>query len=157
MSRIEQLPATARRGVLAALITTVAVVVSGCGSADITRSRVEAAIAPTFSNLYALQRYQLGYLKVSGSKIPSRASCDRRGSVLAEGAGNNWLCTIVWQVAGPGTQATAVYNLTVQPDGCYSADGDSPLAINGKQTMVAFDGTSFLNPLWRFDGCFNNT
>jgi ABC-type uncharacterized transport system ATPase subunit len=33
----------------------------------------------------------------------------------------------------------------------------SPPAINGKQTMVAFDGTSFLNPLWRFDGCFNNT
>lgn len=157
MSRIEQLPATARRGVLAALITTLAVVVSGCGSAGITRSRVEAAIAPTFANLYALQRYQLGYPKVSGSKIPAMASCDRGGSVPAEGAGNNWLCTIVWQVAGPGTQATAVYSLTVQPDGCYSADGDSPLAINGKQTMVAFDGTSFLNPLWRLDGCFNNT
>jgi hypothetical protein len=63
----------------------------------------------------------------------------------------------VWQVAGPGTQATAVYDLHVQPDGCYNADGDGPPAINGQRTLVAFDGTSFMNPLWEFDGCFGNT
>jgi ABC-2 type transport system permease protein len=76
--------------------------------------------------------------------------------MVNKGPGPNWRCVIVWAVAGPGTQATAVYNLTVQPDGCYRAEGESPQAINGQQTMVAFDGTSFLNPLWAFDGCFDN-
>lgn len=158
MPRIAHVPASARRGLLAAVITVLAVTVSGCGSSGITKSRVETAIAPTFANLYALQRQQLGYAKVSGSAIESYASCDKGGPAgRDEGAGSNWVCSIVWQVAGPGTQATAIYNLHVQTNGCYSADGDGPTAINGHQTMAAFDGTSFINPLFEFDGCFDNT
>jgi hypothetical protein len=46
--------------------------------------------------------------------------------------------------------------LALTASGCYSADGDGPAAVNGRQTMSAFDGTSFINPVWEFDGCFDN-
>jgi hypothetical protein len=147
-----------RRAVVSTLLAALAVLVSGCGSAGITRDRVDGAVGRAFANLYAVQRHQLGYPKVSGSKIPSRAGCDKGGpGVPDEGPGDDWVCTVVWQVAGPGTQATAVYALHIQPDGCYNADGDGPPAVNGQRTLVAFDGTSFINPLWAFDGCFDNT
>jgi hypothetical protein len=146
-----------RRGLIAVVVTALAVAVSGCGTAGITRPRLETSVARTFANLYAVQRHQLGYPRISGSKIPSKASCDKGGPATPdEGSGNTWVCTIVWQDAGPGTQATAVYSLNVQTDGCYSADGDGPPAINGQQTITAFDGTPFVNPLWEFDGCFDN-
>jgi hypothetical protein len=47
--------------------------------------------------------------------------------------------------------------LNVQTNGCYDADGDGPPAINGQRTMTAFDGTPFVNPLWAFNGCFDNS
>ena len=147
-----------RRVLIAAVVAALAVVVSGCGTAGITRPRLEASVARTFANLYAAQRYQLGYPKLSGDTIPSKAGCDKGGpSTPDEGSGNTWVCTIVWENAGPGTQATAVYSLNVQTNGCYSADGDGPLAINGQQLITSFDGTTYVNPLWEFDGCFDNS
>ncbi|MGW5366107.1 hypothetical protein [Actinopolymorpha pittospori] len=107
MSRTMTLRARAPRVLLAVLATALLVVVSGCGTAGVTKARVEGAIGPTFANLYALQRYQLGYPKLSGDKIPAKATCDKGGTAEPdEGPGNNWTCTIVWQVAGPGTSAT---------------------------------------------------
>jgi hypothetical protein len=157
MSRIMTVRTLGPRVLLAALATVLLVTVSSCGAAGVTRARVEAAIGPTFANLYALQRAQLGFPKVSGDKIPSKATCDKGGAAEPdEGPGNTWICTIVWQVAGPGTSATAVYNLHIQTTGCYSADGDSPPAINGQQMLDSFDGKQFLNPLWEFEGCFDN-
>jgi hypothetical protein len=147
-----------RRVLIAAVVAALAVVVSGCGTAGITRPRLEASVARTFANLYAAQRYQLGYPKLSGDTIPSKAGCDKGGpSTPDEGSGNTWVCTIVWENAGPGTQATAVYSLNVQTNGCYSADGDGPPAINGQQLITSFDGTTYVNPLWEFDGCFDTT
>lgn len=147
-----------RRVLIAAVVAALAVVVSGCGTAGITRPRLEASVARTFANLYAAQRYQLGYPKLSGDTIPSKAGCDKGGpSTPDEGSGNTWVCTIVWENAGPGTQATAVYSLNVQTNGCYSADGDGPPAINGQQLITSFDGTTYVNPLWEFDGCFDNS
>ncbi len=52
------------------------------------------------------------------------------------------------------TTGSAAYSLDVHADGCFSADGDGPVDLNGAATLVDADGATVVNPLWAFDGCF---
>ncbi|MEV5571313.1 hypothetical protein AB0L06_14780 [Spirillospora sp. NPDC052269] len=129
---------------------------AGCDTTAVNRDRVNAAVAPTFANLYVLQQ-QLRGRKVAAAAVKARADCARGTGPNAstKGAGDDWTCTLSWFNAGPAVTATANYQLHVQPNGCYTADGDGPSDLNGTPTLTAADGATVTNPLWRFDGCFD--
>jgi hypothetical protein len=90
--------------------------------------------------------------------MPSKAACTKGGpSTANRGAGNDWVCALTWFHTGPDIPETAPYQLHVQTNGCYTADGDGPTDLNGQQMIVAADGATVTNPLWEFDGCFDTT
>lgn len=129
---------------------------AGCGSDGITRQRVEAAVGPTFANLYVTQQAAQRDRKLTTSELKSHAKCEKGGpNDPDKGAGEDWICTITWTANSSGVPAAASYAMHVKPDGCYTADGDGPPDVNGSRTIVTSDGDSVTNPLWAFDGCFN--
>jgi hypothetical protein len=140
-----------------AMIAAVGLGASGCGSSGITGGRLDRAVAPTFANLYVLQQSLRGR-KVAAASLNSRAACTRGDAATADsGAGNDWTCTVTWFNTGPNIAVTASYQVHVQTNGCYTADGDGPADLNGQQLITAADGASVTNPLWEFDGCFDTT
>lgn len=142
-----------RRGVAVAA-AIIAIVASGCGNDGVTRARVEDAVEPTFANLFVLAQAQHGHREAIAS-MHTRAQCVRGdGSAAAKGAGADWTCNLTWTQSG-GVPAGAAYSLTIQPNGCYTAEGDGPADLNRSPTIVALDGKTVTNPLWGFDGCFD--
>lgn len=141
----------ARSAVVAAIAAALAGCLSGCASA-ITDVRIENSMRTSFSNLYTLQQHQRG-LPVEAVRLNTVASCDRGSATQARGPGDDWVCNVTWRTE-TATTGAAVYSLNVHPDGCYSADGDGPVDLNGSATLVDLDGRTVLNPLWAFDGCF---
>ncbi|MFC5180791.1 hypothetical protein [Actinomadura harenae] len=152
------MPRTVTRRATAALLAAAVALpaLTGCDTTAVTRDRVNAAVAPTFANLYVLQQ-QLRGRKVAKAAVKAHADCARGTGPDAStrGAGDDWTCTLSWFNAGPAVTATANYQLHVQPNGCYTADGDGPSDLNGTPTLTAADGATVTNPLWRFDGCFD--
>jgi hypothetical protein len=51
----------------------------------------------------------------------------------------------------------AKYNVDVQTDGCYAADGDGPASVNGSPTVTGPGYRQLINPLALIDGCFDTT
>lgn len=149
-----------RSAVTAAMVAAIAAVTlgsTGCGTSGITRDRLNHAVGPTFAELYALQQSLRGR-QVTAASARARADCARGGPATADsGAGNDWACTITWFDTGPNIARTAAYQVHVQTNGCYTADGDGPADLNGRQMIVAADGATVTNPLWEFDGCFDTT
>jgi hypothetical protein len=145
-----------RRGTTAAVVA-VLLGTSGCGSSGVTKDRLNHAVAPTFANLYVLQQSLRGR-KVGAASLNSKADCARGDAQAADsGAGNDWMCTVTWFNTGPDIAVTASYQVHVQTNGCYTADGDGPADLNGQQMLTAADGATVTNPLWQFDGCFDTT
>jgi len=137
-------PAILAAGLLAAL--------GACGGPDVTRPRLEAAVAGTFGQLYVQQQALLGHPGLSPAAVNTAASCDRGGPAKPDiGPGDDWACTVVWNEAG-GHPRTAVYELSVRAEACYRADG--PPAIVGQQQLPLPDGSTAINPVYAFDGCF---
>lgn len=127
---------------------------SGCGPAGLAAPGLETAIAGTFANLYVLQQVEQGHPAPPRAGVQPRASCQKGTPAdVQAGAGNDWVCRITFLVDGPATPVTALYNVTLQPDGCYSADGDGPASVNGSRTVAGADGRPRVNPLWLVDGC----
>lgn len=130
---------------------------TACGSGGITARRVDASVAPTFANLYVLQQAQNG-ATVSASGLHSQATCTRGDqSTPDSGAGEDWVCQVQWAKQGPASPAVATYSLHVQTNGCYTAEGDGPADINGSPTVTTQNGDVVVNPLYKFDGCFDTT
>jgi ABC-2 type transport system permease protein len=132
---------------------------SGCGgSTNLTPVRLESSLSRTFANLYVLQQSEFGNPPVTVAGLDSHASCQRGGSlaVAQEGSGV-WLCLITYLRAGPGYPVTARYNVVVQTDGCYAADGDGPVSVNGSPTFTGPGYRQLVNPLALIDGCFDTT
>jgi hypothetical protein len=129
---------------------------TGCGSSGITDERLNHAVGPTFANLYVLQQSLRGRTVTAASMRP-KATCTRGSSGADVGAGNDWVCSVNWFDTGPNITVTASYQVHVQTNGCYTADGDGPADLNGRQSIVAADGATVTNPLWEFDGCFDTT
>ncbi len=135
-----------------------ALLVSGCGSTGLTAGKLQASISRTFANLYVLQQVDQGNPRPSAPSLHSHASCQKGGSVdNAQDGSGTWLCQITYLVAGPGYPVIAKYNVDVQTDGCYAADGDGPASVNGSPTVTGPKYAQITNPLWLIDGCFDIT
>jgi hypothetical protein len=134
----------------AGVAVAAALVLAGCGGPDITAGRVDDAMGPTFAHLYQHQQDLLG--KAVSATPEASASCHRSGQPpTATGAGDDWICVVLLQVGQPVAQYT--YELNVQADGCYTADG--PPALVGNKTLTTPTGAEQVNPLFAFDGCFD--
>lgn len=129
----------------------VAIAVAGCGPSALTAGRLEEAIAPTFGRLVPLQLARVG-LPPLGSDLKVVASCYRSGGGNV-GAGD-WVCTLVWSGANR-TTLRDVYDVTVTPDGCYTATVDAAETQLGGPTVKATDGRDVRNLLYAFEGCFD--
>jgi ABC-2 type transport system permease protein len=105
-----------------------------------------------------LQQAEQGNPRPAPQSLDSRASCQKGTPATAQhGAGNDWLCEITYLVAGPATPVIARYNVNVQTDGCYAADGDGPASVNGSRLITGPHYQQLTNPLWLMDGCFDIT
>lgn len=147
-----------RWSALAAVALVGGLAVSACGPTGVSLNRLQSSIAETFSNLYVLQQVQQGNPRPDVHSLSTTASCQKGTPSSAQnGAGDDWVCDITYLVAGPSTPVTAIYNVNVQTDGCYAADGDGPASVNGSRTITGPHYRAVVNPLWLIDGCFDIT
>lgn len=131
---------------------------SGCGSTGLTASSLQSSISHTFANLYVLQQVEQGNPRPSVRSLATHAACQKGTPAdVQSGAGNDWSCQITFLVAGPATPVTALYNVNLQTDGCYAADGDGPASVNASRTITGPRYQPVNNPLWLIDGCFDVT
>jgi hypothetical protein len=141
---------------VAALGAALVVGVGACGSTGVTAAPLQASISRTFANLYVLQQVDQGNPRPSPRRLAARAQCQK--GIPADpqsGAGSDWSCQVTFLVAGPATPVTALYNVSVQTDGCYAADGDGPASVNGSRTITGPGYRQIVNPLWLIDSCFD--
>ncbi len=137
----------------AALAGAATLGLTGCGTSDVTKARIEAALAPTFTNLYLQQAAILGRPNVSAASIAASAACDRGGPKVAdEGPGADWICMIHFTDAANGPQ-DGKFELQVKSNSCYVANG--PSKIIGLVTITDTTGHDVPNPVFEFDGCFD--
>jgi len=126
---------------------------AGCGSTDVTKARLENAVAPTFANLYVQQAEILGHTGVTVATAAASASCDRGGPNVADkGPGADWICIIHFtddtHIAQDGK-----FEVQVKSNSCYTAGGPSKLV--GLATITNTYGRDVPNPVFEFDGCFD--
>jgi ABC-2 type transport system permease protein len=140
-----------------AAFAVLALTISGCGSTGITAGRLQASISGTFANLYVLQQVEQGNPRPVARSLDSRASCQKGTPATPQDGSGVWLCEITYLVAGPGYPVIAKYNVDVQTDGCYAADGDGPASVNGSPTITGPHYEQLTNPLALVDGCFDIT
>ena len=138
-------------GVLLALAVLVGL--TAFGSPDVTKSRVEASLTPTFTNLYLQQQQLLGHPQVTAATMQASTSCDRGGPNVADtGAGRDWICMITWN-DDTGTQQQGKFELQVHSSSCWTANG--PAKTIGSFTITDAAGREVPNPVNAFDGCFD--
>ena len=121
------------------------------------RAGCRPRIGHAFANLYALQQVRQGNPRSRAARLHSRASCQKGTQADAQEGAGRWVCTVTFLVAGPGYPVVAKYNVHVQTDGCYAADGDGPASVNGSPTITGPHFTQVDNPLRLIDGCFDTT
>jgi ABC-2 type transport system permease protein len=142
------LPLLALLAATTALVATVA----GVTGTGVDRDKLEASLATSFSHLYVLQTRELHRPSVAEDELTATAECDKGGDRVEDsGPGNDWRCVVTWTVPGASGVANATYQLDVQPDGRYIADGDGPKEVNGYFLLRTGTGDA-PNPLWQFDG-----
>jgi hypothetical protein len=139
---------------IVAAAAVVAILISLVNSGTrITRARIEAAIAPTFANLYVQQSAILDVPGISANRVAAHATCDKGGPKVADvGAGSDWICTITFNDQ-TGTPQSGKFELQVHSNACYTAAG--PTKLIGLQTITDSYGRDVTNPVFEFDGCFD--
>jgi ABC-2 type transport system permease protein len=152
-------PAGWRAPVRVAIGTAVAVAVlalaTNLGPIGITQTRVQDAVAVTFSNVSLLQQRLLGRAPPAGAKLDVQPYCSRRGAA-SHGPGD-WLCNVYVYLPQPKSvpfqQTNVDYDVSVATNGCFKAQ--SPPNFIGGQTMTDVHGRSVANPLFVIYGCFD--
>jgi ABC-2 type transport system permease protein len=143
---------------LAALLAVTVAVVAGATSASgsgIDRAKLDSSLATSFAHLYVMQTAELHRPAVTEHELRTSASCNKGGGLVADvGPGNDWRCVVTWHLSGTAAIGKAVYQLDVNPDGRYVADGDGPQEVNGFFQLHTPTGDA-PNPLWQFDGLVN--
>jgi ABC-2 type transport system permease protein len=140
--------------VVAVAVAAVAVLAaaSNLGPTGITAARLDRSIKKTFENLTVLQQEYLGRHVPAGAHLQIWPSCRRQGAANpTRGPGDNWLCALDVIQRG-GSLLPVAYDVAVKPNGCYTAEG--PPSYIGPLTIRERNGTRRVNPLFRFDGCF---
>ena len=133
------------------LLAAGAALVGGCGGSPVTAARLDGAIGPAFTHLYAVQQRLIG--NPVDPAAYTTASCSRTGGGTT-GAGDDWTCAVV-VYRTTGTPVGATIEVKVRTNGCYVAD--PPVAVVGQLQLTAADGREVDNPLAEFDGCFDTT
>jgi ABC-2 type transport system permease protein len=140
---------------LTALFAVTVAVIAGATSASgsgIDAPKLERSVATAFAHLYRMQTRELHRPDVTESQLHTSATCDKGGGLVADvGAGNDWRCVVTWQLPGSSARGSAIYQLDVNPEGRYVADGDGPQEVNGFFQVHVSTGDA-PNPLWQFDG-----
>jgi ABC-2 type transport system permease protein len=139
-------------GLLAVTAGVVATATGATGS-GIGLDKVQQSLATAFAHLYRLQSSQLNHMNVTEAQLRVTAACDKgAGMVTPEGPGNNWRCVVTWHLPRVNdATGSAIYQLDVNPNGRYVADGDGPKEVNGYFLVHTQYGDA-PNPLWQFDG-----
>jgi hypothetical protein len=147
---------TPNRKHLAAATGTVAALLAltGCGgTTDVTKARVEAAVAPAFANLYVQQAAILGVPNVTTAGVAAQPTCDRGGPKVADkGPGADWICMIHF-TDNAGAPQDGKFELQVKSNSCYTAAG--PSKIVGLAVITDTNGNDVPNPVFEWDGCFD--
>jgi ABC-2 type transport system permease protein len=138
-------------GLLAVSFAVVAVTTGSTGS-GISQAKVQRSVATVFGHLYRMQTRQLHHPAVTEAQLRVTAACDRsEGQTDPQGPGNDWRCVVTWHLPGTSAAGNAVYQLNVNSNGRYEADGDGPKDVNG-YFLVRTPAGDAPNPLWQFDG-----
>jgi hypothetical protein len=124
------------------------------GSPDVTKARLEQALAPTFANLYIQRAAILGETGITPASIGASAKCDRGGPKVADvGPGADWICMITF-TDDHGKQQTGKFEVQAKTDSTYVAGGPSKLIglamLTDKKTR-----NDVPNPVFEFDGAFD--
>ncbi|HZR49750.1 MAG TPA: ABC transporter permease [Streptosporangiaceae bacterium] len=127
--------------------------VTGSTGAGLEQDKVQVSLATAFGHLYRLQSSELYHLNVTEAQLRVAASCTKGGVASAAGGpGNDWRCAVSWHLPGVNdATGQAIYQLDVNPNGRYVADGDGPQEVNGYFMLHTSAGDT-PNPLWQFDG-----
>lgn len=143
-----------RRALGAGLAVTAAVSLTGCGSSDVTRPRLEASLTPTFANLFVHQQTDIyGHPGVTTTSVAAQTNCDKGGlKVPDHGPGADWICTIKF-TDETRTPQEGKFDVQAKSNSCYTAAGPSKLI--GLVTITNHTGTDVPNPVFEFDGCFD--
>ena len=135
----------------AVTVGVIAATTSASGS-GIDRAKLDTSLTTAFAHLYRMQTDELHRPAVTEAQLRASASCDKGGALVADvGAGNDWRCVVTWQLPGSAAVGSAIYQLDVNPQGRYVADGDGPQEVNGFFQVHTSTGDA-PNPLWQFDG-----
>jgi ABC-2 type transport system permease protein len=125
---------------------------TGATGSGIELDKVQQSLATAFAHLYRLQSSQLYHMNVTEAQLRVTATCGKGdGMVAPDGPGNDWRCYVYWHLPGVDATGTAIYQLDVNPNGRYVADGDGPKEVNGYFLVHTPYGAA-PNPLWQFDG-----
>ena len=139
-------------GAAAAAAAALLAVAAPLGPPTVTAGRLDAAITPAFTSLAALQQRELGHELGGRTSMKVLTTCSRRGaSTPYRGPGDDWTCAIT-AVAPDLRQLPLNYDVDVRPNGCYTAHG--PTSVGG--SILRGRGAGKLNPLYAFDGCFED-
>ena len=137
---------------LIALTAGVVALATGATGSGIEQGKVQQSLATAFAHLYRLQSSQLYHMNVTEAQLRVTTTCNKGGGMVApDGPGNDWRCYVYWHLPGVGATGTAIYQLDVNPNGRYVADGDGPKEVNGYFLVHTPYGDA-PNPLWQFDG-----
>ena len=126
--------------------------VTGATGSGIDKGKVQESLATAFAHLYRLQASELYHFKVTEAQLNASASCAKEdGKGGTAGPGNDWHCYVYWHLPGvKNATGQAVYQLDVNPNGRFVADGDGPTEVNG-YFLVHTPNGDVPNPLWQFD------
>jgi ABC-2 type transport system permease protein len=145
----------ARLVAIAIAVIALLAVAGNWGPAGVTAARLQASLAPEFSNISLYQEQLIGRTVPAGATLAVRPYCDRH-SGPRRGPGD-WSCTLNVFIPLPGKQpfqeTPVTYDVSVQANGCYKAE--SPPSFVGQQTMQDARGQRVVNPLYVIYGCFS--
>jgi ABC-2 type transport system permease protein len=136
-----------------ALSAGVVAAATGATGSGIDAGKLQQSLATSFAHIYPVQAAEVSHLHVAAAQLGARSSCVKGGGLEAqEGPGNDWRCTVTWHLPGAGdATGQAIYQLDVNANGRYVADGDGPAQLNGYYVVHTSYGDA-PNPLWQFDG-----
>jgi ABC-2 type transport system permease protein len=138
---------------LTVLTAGVVAVATGATGSGIGPGKVQRSLATAFAHFYRLQSQELNHMDVTVAQLRVTASCTKgSGLVAQDGPGNDWRCYVYWHLPGvKDATGQAIYQLDVNANGRYVADGDGPNEVNGYFVVHTQYGDA-PNPLWQFDG-----
>jgi hypothetical protein len=108
---------------VAVTVIVIAATTASTGS-GIEQDKVQGSLATAFAHLYRVQTKQLNRPDVTEAELSASAACNKGGGQFdAQGPGNDWRCVVSWHLPGVEAVGTATYQLDINADGRYVADG----------------------------------